>query len=98
MEKRNDMKNQPCQSFIADQMNTLPASCIQTFTKIYRVSFLIAIGVRLMKTSGERVTRTPQPSANKAAHSGFETGINGPTKRTYVLQKLNKINLSYPLR
>ena len=45
----------------------------------------------------ECVTCTPLPSANMAAHSGFETqrwspnrGISGPTKRTYVLQNLKK--------
>ena len=47
----------------------------------------------------ECVMCMPLPSANKAAHSGFEThwretspevqnnGISGPTKRTRVLQK-----------
>ena len=49
----------------------------------------------------EHVTHKSLPSANKAAHSGFETqrrhhqksktGISGPRKRTYVLQKLKKL-------
>ena len=41
----------------------------------------------------EHVTHMPLPSANKAAHSGFETQrrcIIGPTKRTHVLQKFLK--------
>ena len=49
----------------------------------------------------EHVTCTPQASANKAAYYGSENpeemspevkncGINGPTKRAYVLQKLFK--------
>ena len=45
--------------------------------------------------SQKHVTCTPLPSVNKAAHSGFETKhrediTSGPTKRTYVLQKLKK--------
>ena len=42
MEKRNDMKSLSCERFIADQMSTLPETCIRTFTKTYRVSFLKA--------------------------------------------------------
>ena len=38
----------------------------------------------------ERVTLRPPPSANKAAHSGFETGrgIIDSTKRIHVSSKI----------
>ena len=63
--------------------------------------------------SKERVTHTPPPSTNKAAHSGFETqrrckiviavsGVSGLTKRSYVLQifflKKIRIRTHYILR
>ena len=38
----------------------------------------------------ECVICMPLPSMNKAAHSGFERGNSGPTKRTYVLLKICK--------
>ena len=51
----------------------------------------------------EHVTHIPLPSVNKAAHCGFESqemspevqnrGISGPTKRTYILQKIFLKNL-----
>ena len=54
-------------------------------------------GVAPKVNLGEHVTHMPLPSANKAAHSGFETqrrchqkskmGISGPIKRIRVLQK-----------